>query len=444
MTGHYDFDRALAGWFEADALAPAPAAGLDRVLEVTRRRRPRPAWLAGLGSHWVAEPPHAGSSSGVRSLRPFGLRLSAAIVLLLVIAALVAGVILVGARLFQPSPLASGRLGHLAYGLDGDIFVADWDGGNPVRIADGPPGGKSGCGPAGYRSPIWSPNGRYLAYRSGLDQVSCPSIGTVNISDPDGHVMASFPGVGDALSWSPDSTRLATWLDWGNRTIGVYGLDGTREALLTLPAGFWTWRDEDAHWSPDGESLLISLRPDPGADPRQTWELPVDGRTPHPLPAGDPRSHWDATFSADGAHVAYVDEGSLVVAAGDGSRSATLVSQAVVSGEPPFWSLAWSRAADRIAFAATTGGQTNYGSVSDLRLVDVATGAVTSLRVGRGTDALDVIAYSPEGDWILFSRADASDARSVWVVRTDGSDARQLVTASDEGDWQWLSASSIR
>ena len=197
----------------------------------------------------------------------FGLRLSAAIVLLLVIAALVAGVILVGARLFQPSPLASGRLGHLAYGLDGDIFVADWDGGNPVRIADGPPGGKSGCGPAGYRSPIWSPNGRYLAYRSGLDQVSCPSIGTVNISDPDGHVMASFPGVGDALSWSPDSTRLATWLDWGNRTIGVYGLDGTREALLTLPAGFWTWRDEDAHWSPDGELLLISLRPDPGQTP---------------------------------------------------------------------------------------------------------------------------------------------------------------------------------
>lgn len=82
--------------------------------------------------------------------------------------------------------------------------------------------------------------------------------------------------------------------------------------------------------------------------------------------------------------------------------------------------------------------------MSDLRLVDVATGAVTSLRVGRGTDALYVIAYSPEGDWILFSRADASDARSVWVVRTDGSDARQLVTASDEGDWQWLPASSIR
>ncbi len=144
MTGHDDFDRALAGWFEADALAPAPAAGLDRVLDVTRRRRPRPAWLAGLGSHWVGEPPRAGSSSGVRSLPRLGLRWSAALVLLLVIAALVGGAILVGARLFQPSPLPAGRLGHLAYGLDGDIFVADWDGRNPVRIADGPSGRQLG------------------------------------------------------------------------------------------------------------------------------------------------------------------------------------------------------------------------------------------------------------------------------------------------------------
>ncbi len=435
MTGHDDFDRTLAGWFEADARPPAPAGVLDRALDATRRRRPRPAWLADLGSHWVPETPHAGSSSSVRALPR--MRWSTVLVLILVIAALVGGAILVGALLLRPSPLPTGRLGHLAYDLDGDIFVADWDGRNPVRIADWNPGGKPAC-QDGYSAPTWSPDGRYLAYR--CRSVSASRDGTVQISDPSGSVVAFFPGVGDALSWSPDSTRLATWLDWDNRTIGIYGLEGTRQALLTLPAGFWTWRDEDAHWSPDGESLLISLRPDPGADPRQTWELPVDGRTPHPLTAGDPRSHWDATFSTDGAHVAFVDEGSLVVAAGDGSRSASLVSGAVVSGEPPFWSLAWSRAADRIAFAAKTGRQTDNGTESDLRLADLATGAVTSLRVGGGTDTLNVIEYSPEGDWILFSRADASDTRSIWVVRTDGSDARRLVTGSDESDWQWQPA----
>jgi len=51
MIGHDDFDRTLADWFEADARSPVPAGGLDRVIDATRRRRPRPAWLADLGSH---------------------------------------------------------------------------------------------------------------------------------------------------------------------------------------------------------------------------------------------------------------------------------------------------------------------------------------------------------------------------------------------------------
>ena len=39
-----------------------------------------------------------------------------------------------------PTAPALGSLGRLAYGLDGDIYVADADGGNQVRIADGTPG----------------------------------------------------------------------------------------------------------------------------------------------------------------------------------------------------------------------------------------------------------------------------------------------------------------
>ena len=436
MTGHDDFDRTLAGWFEADALSPVPADGLDRVLDATRGRRPRPAWLAGPGSYWVGETHDA--SSGVGLLRALDLRWSTALVLLLLIAALVGGAILVGTRLVRPTPLPLGHLGHLAYALDGDVYVADWDGSNSVRIADGLPGGKSGCGPAGYRSTIWSPDGRYLAYRSGLDQVSCPSVGTVSISDPNGIVVASFPGTGDALSWSPDSTRVATWLDWDSQTIGVYGLDGMRQALLTLPLGYGTGRDEDPVWSRDGASLLLSLRG--GTDLRKTWELPVDGGTPRPVPADDPRSRLDVGYSPDGARVAYVDEGSIVVAARDASQPRTLITGAVTSGEPPFWSLKWSPMGDRIAFAAATGGPTGYGSVSDLRLVDVATGAVTSLDVAAGTDALHVVSYSPEGDRILFSRIDASDVRSLWSVRVDGSDARSLVSGTDFADWQWQPA----
>ncbi len=39
-----------------------------------------------------------------------------------------------------PTAPALGSLGRLAFGLNGDIYVADGDGGNRVRIADGAPG----------------------------------------------------------------------------------------------------------------------------------------------------------------------------------------------------------------------------------------------------------------------------------------------------------------
>ena len=100
-----------------------------------------------------------------------------------------------------------GRMGSLAYGADGDVYVADWDGSNPVRIANGVAGG-NGRGPAGYHGEgsIWSPDGRYLAFRGGIDQSSrVPGHGTVYVSDPKGHRVTSFPGEGWVLSWSPDS-----------------------------------------------------------------------------------------------------------------------------------------------------------------------------------------------------------------------------------------------
>ncbi len=328
MTAHDDFDRTLAGWFEADALSPVPVGGLERVADATRRRTPRPAWISRVGSDWVGTVPSAGSSTGAGALPSLRARWSIALILLVVAMAIVGGAILAGALLDRPSPLPTGGDGHLAYGLDGNIYVADWDGGKPVRITDGvlDPGGAgpAGCGSFWGEGPMWSPDGRHLAYRSAWDD-SCRATsgeGKVYISDPAGHVVASVPGTGWLVSWSLDSTRFATSVEQGH-TFGIYGSDGVRQALLSMPLGYVLHGDYDPVWSPDGRSLLMPIASLASTGPSEIWEFPIDGGAPRRVPDADPRSHREVAYSSDGARVAFIDypaSYSLVIAKADGTE----------------------------------------------------------------------------------------------------------------------------
>lgn len=308
----------------------------------------------------------------------------------------------------QPPKPAPAALGSLAYGLDGDIYVAEWDGSNAVAIADGRPpnecGAQDGFSTGEYwaEASIWSPDGRYLAYRRANCEVPGDFRWHVVISDPQGNVLAEFPGDGWNISWSPDSTRVAVWVDL-DETIGVFGVDGVRQELLTARS---SGGDFDPVWSPDGESLLVD-----------DLVVPIDRSAPYRLPflqAG--------AYSPDGSRVAYSTRKSLVIAEADGSNPQ------VVSDEPA-WNPVWSPAGDRIAFGD-----------GPLRLLEVATGTVTLLADADRSENLEVIDFSPEGDRILYSRIeviydDPSDPTayrpvgqiSLWSVNSDGTDRRRLV-----------------
>ena len=234
------------------------------------------------------------------------------------------------------------------------------------------------------------------------------------ISDPEGNVVATFPsGAGWLISWSPDSTRVAVWVrTW--ETIGVYGLDGVRQTMLTVPPGLMADGDYDPVWSADGESLLVP----------NGVEIPLDGSAPRKLPWADRALGWEV-YSPDGSRVAYTTKRSLVVAAADGSPSQD------VFGTYAAWSV-WSPTGDRLAFVSNA-----FVPNGQLRVLDMATGTVTLLTEAEGSDRLGAIDFSPDGDRILFTRIEdkGSGESSLWSVNADGSDLRRLVAGTAWGDW---------
>ena len=238
---------------------------------------------------------------------------------------------------------------------------------------------------------MWSPDGRYLAYRrytdcGGTDE-QLPR--DVVISDAEGNVLAAFPAQGWDIGWSPDSTRVAVW-DVLFEAIGVYGLDGARQARLTMPAEHGGSGDWDPVWMPDGTSLMV-----PNGS---RIELPLDGGAPRPLSFPG----YASAFSPDGSHVVYGTRRTLMVARSDGSDPREVFGD--WGGDPT-----WSPTGDRIAFTARDRGP----SYMTLQVLDVETGTVRMLTEGERGDYLSVIGFSPQADRILFSKTRTTRRASV-------------------------------
>jgi Tol biopolymer transport system component len=188
------------------------------------------------------------------------------------------------------------------------------------------------------------------------------------ISDSEGNVVAEIAvGTGWRISWSPDSTRVAVWVNF-RESIGVFGVDGARQALLTMPPGYEMQGDFDPMWMPDGESLRV-----------HDVVLPIDGSTPHSI---DPRAPYTlgAVTSPDGSRVAHIIRNSLVVAEADGSnpqmvfRGDRSESLAVIDFSPE---------GDRILFSRTTDSESSLWSVK-----------------ADGSDLRHLVAGTASGDWL--------------------------------------------
>ncbi len=159
--------------------------------------------------------------------------------------------------------------------------------------------------------------------------------------------------------------------------------------------------------------------------------------------ADDPRSHRTFAASPDGTRAAFIVPenrerlwvDSLVVAAADGSDRRVLVEREPGQSLAGGWGsgLLWSPTGDRVAYVVGRELSDDGPQASDLRLVDTRTGTATTVR--SAPLMIGLIAFSPEGDRILFAQTDVDDVQSLWTVNTDGSGARMLVEGTDVGDW---------
>ena len=316
MTARDDFDRTLADWLDAEAVSPVPLGGLDQALDATRRRTPRPAWLARVGSQWIGS---AGSSTGPR-VGPSGSR---ALILLALVAVILggalAGTVLVGgvlgprpspslvrprvvvppsslvpprALVPSPSPISThsvARNGAIAVTREGAIALIDPVTGKTVKTIP--------VGSAEVGDLTWAPDGRRLAF------TAPGGVWVMDVSDGTSEQILSCGEGADGctIAWSPEGSRIA--VAHGD-TLELVDPDGSNRATL--------WRQihpvgrgglSQPTWSPDGSRIALNGWIGQG---RGLYTIDRDGSDLTPLLGPLPGiGTYDPAWSPEGSTIAY-------------------------------------------------------------------------------------------------------------------------------------------
>jgi dipeptidyl aminopeptidase/acylaminoacyl peptidase len=192
MTPDGDFDRTLTAWLEDEAAPHAPA-GTDTVFDWQLvHTRQRPGWAT--TERWF--PMEARQVVGAV---PRALLIA---ITLLLLTALVAGTIAIGASLQErvPPPFGLAANGVVSYSTETGVWVSPVDGSEPVRLTE--EGKLAGA-------PVFSRSGTRFSHESSAREDGPPSI---MVRDADGtNPIALTDGLDiepSAHTWSPDDTML--------------------------------------------------------------------------------------------------------------------------------------------------------------------------------------------------------------------------------------------
>ncbi|MGB1262870.1 MAG: TolB family protein [Cognaticolwellia sp.] len=145
------------------------------------------------------------------------------------------------------------------------------------------------------------------------------------------------------------------------------------------------------------------------------------------------RDDYDASWSPDGKYILFTsnrDGGNSEIyrMASDGSQQTNLSQSAGYDGQAR-----WSPDGKSIVFNSDRNGGIGLYTVSfDGRKIN-------QLSKKNDMDGYVFPAWSPNGEWISFSKQDVNGKSNIWIVKNDGSERQQLTSnqKSEDGQVHW-------
>ena len=204
-------------------------------------------------------------------------------------------------------------------------------------------------------SPAWSPDGRRIAFVSGLGRFD--TIWTMKADGRGMRRVTSPRGLDEQPTWSPDGRRIAFVRQLSPTTRGIYVIDADGTHLRAL-----TQRDGDYQhptWSPDGRLICFAYAKNPKRDRYGLYAIGATGGGERKLSRDADADYRDPVWSPNGKLIAF----SYLVPVGRAyaAHLATMAAggghERIVLRAPPntvYFSPSWSPDGRRIAFVTLT------------------------------------------------------------------------------------------
>lgn len=429
MTDQDDLEQLLRSHYRMAAAEPlletVPGADVSDVVARVARLRQRPGWLVEtLGNGSVTAPRFAWRAGTQRT----------AILVVLGLLIVLAAVWIAGQ---QPPPLP-GR-GLLAFSFDGDIYLADPDGGN-ARIVVHEPGQ-----PLAVDS--WSADGRWLKLSNQTEALGDQSIlleastlrtrlvdgwsqwapggsslavsegngqgASLAILDPDtgdrGVAMELGPSLGMGLGWSPDVTKFAV-ADGPLLRVADISSGDVHDLEPFGPDAYVS----DGSWSPDGRAILCIVSVDTGKPVRTENLARIDVASGEiTMLIEDIGSNARLPlWSPDGRWLLALMNSDLVRIHATTAETFVLRERVSIGGD-------WPRGA-RINWSPD-GSHLGFEDDGGLWIIGVNGTGLTQVSP-TGSEIWPHHAWSPDGERIAYwaSRAERAYPKRLYVVRRDG------------------------